>query len=111
MDQNKSVVSATPRGKTVSTTPIRVKRDTKRRLNHEISEINKKKLGRRVKMDDLVRLLLEELKPSHFEKLQEKSLSNKDRLEKQYRDYIAGHGKITMDEYLGKLLEVSKVPS
>lgn len=83
---------------------IRVKKETRKRLMAELAKANRKDYGRRVHADELVELLVTLIKTEHIVKLQEGSFSHKDRLNKEHRDYVAAHGPISMDEYLGKRL-------
>lgn len=88
----------------VSTVPVRVKRETKKRLLTELAKVNKKTFGKKVHLDDLVALLLGLLTEQHVMQLQETSLSNADRLEIAYNAYVKAHGAITKDAFLGKLM-------
>jgi hypothetical protein len=83
---------------------LRVRRETKRQILSVLESINKKDLGRRVHTEEFLALALRLVTPQHLEQLQEASLSNADRLERDYRDCVAQHGPITRDEYLGKRL-------
>ncbi len=47
-------------------------------------------------------LSLIELK--HMEELQENSLTNADKLEKKFRDYVTKNGVISKDDFIGKLI-------
>jgi hypothetical protein len=95
-----------PKAKTKSTTaPLRVRHETRRKILSEIAKANKKDFGRRVKPDDLIALALSLLEPRHLKDLQEATLSNSDRLEREYRAYIAKNGPISKDAYLGKRLQ------
>lgn len=83
---------------------LRVSNDTKRVVAIELSKINKKDFGRKVKVDQLLKLLLTLLKPEHVKGLQEQSLANADRLEMQYREYVKRNVEVSKDEFLGMLL-------
>ncbi len=76
----------------------------KRQIEVELERINKKDLGRRVRAEDYLTLALGLVTPKHLEQLQEESLTNADRLERAFRAYVAEHGSISKDEYLGKRL-------
>ncbi len=80
---------------------LRIKRETRKRFLLEMSKINKKDFGKKVHADTLVNVLLGLLKPEHITSLQDASLSNADRLERDYRAYVVKHGPITKDAYLG----------
>lgn len=87
-----------------SSSALRVHNDTKRALTAELTKINKKDFGRKVKVDQLLKLLLTLIKPEHIKGLQEQSLANADRLEMQYREFVKRNGDISKDEFLGKIL-------
>lgn len=84
---------------------IRVAKETARSLQLQLAQVNKKDYGKRIKPDQLIALALGLIKPEHVTQLQETSLSNQDRFERDYSAYIAEHGKITKDEFLGKLMK------
>ena len=83
---------------------LRVKKETRKRVLADLSKINKKDFGKSVHADELIALAISLVTPEHFQKLQERSLSNADRLERDYRAYISKHGQVTKDTYLGKRL-------
>lgn len=83
---------------------IRVRKDTRKRVLTELARINKKDFGKNVRADELIALAVSLVTSEHIVKLQEGSLSNSDRLERDYRTYVAQHGHIAKDEYLGKRL-------
>lgn len=94
----------------ISTTPIRVKRETRKKILLELAKANKKDFGRKLRAEDLIAFALTLIRPEHVAQLQETTLSNADRLEQQYREFVAKHGSISKDAYLGKLLG-STLPS
>lgn len=100
--QDAKVNKAKPQ--TVTTVSLRVKRETKRRLLQELTKINKKDFGKRIKADDLIALAIGLLGEQHLRQLQDASLSNSDRLALQHRNYMRQHGGISRDEFIGKLL-------
>jgi hypothetical protein len=83
--------------------PSSVRRETKRQIFSALESINKKDLGRRVRAEEFLALALSLITPTHLDQLQS-SLTNADRLERDYRDYVAQHGPLSRDEYLGKRL-------
>lgn len=93
-----------PKPISVSTTPIRVKRETRKKILNELARANKKDFGRKLRAEDLIALAITLVQPEHIKQLQEATLSNADRLEQQYKDYVAKHGNLSKDAYLGKLL-------
>ncbi len=89
---------------TVSTVSLRMKRETKRRVLVELAKVNKKSFGKKVRVDELICLLLPLLTDAHIKSMQDSSMTNADRLELQYRDYIKTHGAISKDDFLGQIL-------
>lgn len=83
---------------------LRIRRETKRQIAASLDAINKKDFGRRVRAEDYLALALSLITPQHLEQLHEASLSNADRLERDFRAFVAEHGPISRDEYLGKRL-------
>lgn len=92
---------------TASTVPIRVKRETRKKILHELTKANKKDYGRNLRAEDLIAFALTLVLPEHILRLQESTLSNADRLEQQFKDYVAKHGSISKDAFLGRLLAES----
>jgi hypothetical protein len=88
----------------VTTAALRVKRETKRRIQVELAKINKKAYGRNVRIDALISCAMSLLGDADIIALQESSLSNADRLERQFRDYAKNHSGASKDEFIGKLL-------
>lgn len=83
---------------------IRVRKDTRKRVLAELARINKKDFGRKVRPDEFIALAVSLVTPEHIVKLQESSLSNADRLDRDYKAFIAKNGPMPKDEYLGKRL-------
>lgn len=92
----------------LKTESLRVKRETKKRIQTELAALNRKDFGRKITADDLVALAIGLVESQHLDALRERSLSNRDRLEKKYQEYCASHGKVSKDEFLGLLLEGDK---
>lgn len=90
-----------------STVPIRVRKSTSKLITSLVKKANQKKMGRRIKSDDLIALLLTKMTTEDLETLKDLSLSNADRLEKQYRDFVKNNGSIKKDEFIGILLSSS----
>ena len=83
---------------------IRVRKDTRKRVLAELARINKKDFGRKVRPDEFSAVAVGRVTAEHIVKLQESSLSNADRLERDYKAFIAKNGPMPKDEYLGKRL-------
>ena len=95
--------TATKRAK-LKTDNLRVRRETKKKIQVELAALNRKDFGRKVTTDDYVQLAISLVKPEHLGSLKERTLSNKDRMEKRYQEYCAAHGKVSKDEFIGVLL-------
>ncbi len=83
---------------------LRVSQDVRKKVTDLLTKINKKELGRKVKSDALLLKSLSLIELKHMEELQENSLTNADKLEKKYRDYISINGAISKDDFIGKLI-------
>jgi hypothetical protein len=66
---------------------------------------NKKERGRKIRDGEILALGLKLIKDEHIKQLQEESLSEKDRLAEAYEKYQKNHGKLSMDQFIGKLLK------
>lgn len=83
---------------------VRVKTETRDRVLAVVDRLNKKELGRKVIPNDVIGIALTLLKPEHYEEIQDSTLSNFDRFDREYQAYVGQHGPITKDEYFGKIL-------
>ncbi|MGK5086913.1 hypothetical protein WDW86_05095 [Bdellovibrionota bacterium FG-2] len=83
---------------------IPLKRETQKRVAADMARVNRKDYGRTVRIDEYIALAISLITPEHIRQLQEASLSHKDRFEREYREYVASHTRISRDEYLGKRL-------
>ena len=104
MDQLGQVKVSKPKGAGVATVGLRVRRETKKRVQAELAKINKKDFGKKVRCDELIGTALSLLTERHIKELQDSSLTNADRLESQYRDYQKTHSGASKDDFLGTLL-------
>ena len=66
-----------------------------------LATINKKKSGRKVKFEELFELAVGLVAEEHVKVLQERSLTNEDRLEELRQKYIETRGPISKDQWLG----------
>ena len=83
---------------------VRVSNSTQKLLTSVLQKSNKKSYGRRVKADPVLQLALSKLTDADIKALQEQSLSNADRMEMKYREFVRTNGPISKDEFLGTLL-------
>lgn len=92
--------------KTESTSsPVRIREKTKAKLELLLRQANKDRLGRKVKVDDLMMFALDLITEQHLTEICNKMLSNKDRMELLYRKIAKDKRGITRDEFIGMLLE------
>ena len=66
-------------------------------------KVNKKSYGRKVRDSDILALGLQLIGPEHIKSLQEASLSEHDRLLMDHEEYQRINGKLTFDQFLGRL--------
>jgi hypothetical protein len=113
MEQNDQKKAAKPSAKKNNSSALRVSNDTRKKVLSELAKANKKTFGRRIKADQLIALGLSRLTAQDIVELQEKSLSNQDKMEKAYRDYVSKFGQVSRDEFIGKMMngEVAKFTS
>jgi len=105
--QTKTVVKKKVKKNDSST--IKISKETKRELSRVLSKANRKDFGKRVRGDKVLLLALQQIGETHIKELQNSSLSNEDKLEMKYREYISKNGNISKDEFLGKLLSGERV--
>lgn len=84
-----------------SVTAIRVSKATGKIAQQVADKANDKQFGKRVKLDRILAKALSKLTQDDIRELQETSLSNQDRFERDYAAYCSEHGKVSKDEYLG----------
>jgi Rps23 Pro-64 3,4-dihydroxylase Tpa1-like proline 4-hydroxylase len=82
----------------------RVHLETQRKAERLLAVANKKRIGRKVKVDQLLNIALDLVTEGHLKSLQEQSLTNEDRKEILRQKYIEIHGQISHDEFLGFLM-------
>lgn len=75
------------------------------KIFHSIKEkANKKEFGRRITDADILAVAVRLITSEHIKKLQDDSLTERDRLNQAHADYMKSHGKITLDQFIGKLI-------
>ncbi|MBS1972649.1 MAG: hypothetical protein JSU04_20240 [Bdellovibrionales bacterium] len=65
---------------------------------------NKKVFGRKVRDSEILALGLSLITTDHIQQLQNQTLSEKDRLHIAHEEYQRANGKISLDQFIGKLL-------
>ena len=102
-----SQIAANIKGQSVgrkNTTLKKLSTDTVKLLATLRERANKKDFGRKVRDSDLIHLGLTKITPDDLEVLKEISYSEQDRLRLAHEAYQKSHGKITLDQFIGKLL-------
>ncbi|MBV2169883.1 MAG: hypothetical protein KUL82_14350 [Bdellovibrio sp.] len=79
--------------------------DTAKLLQALKDKANKKTFGRKVRDSEVIGLGLSLIGAEDIQNLQNKTLSEKDRLHMAHEEYQKTNGKITMDQFIGKLLK------
>lgn len=67
-------------------------------------KINRKAYGRKVRDGEILSLAIRLLGPEHIQQLQEATYSEQDRLHITHEDYVKKNGKISLDQFIGKLI-------
>ena len=83
---------------------IRIKEETKIKLEQLLRQANKDRAGRRIKVDDVLCFSLGLIVDEHIEAIRNNTLTNKDRMELLYLKISKEKRGITRDEFFGMLL-------
>ncbi len=78
--------------------------ETAKVLSQLREKANKKPFGRTIKDSEILACAIRLIQPEHIKELQEASYSEQDRLKMAHEDFQRKHGKITLDQFIGKLL-------
>lgn len=106
MDQIENEGASAPKKKsTQNTVPVRVRKATARTIKATLNKLNKRPLGRKVTVDDIVAKALPLLTETHLDEIKESTYSSQDRLEIQYQEYCRVHGNTTKEKFLEELLK------
>lgn len=89
------------------------KRNVLKKLDAESAKIlqslndraNKKSYGRKVKDSEILAKALQLVESHHLQELQDATLNEKDRLHMAHENFAKQNGKITLDQFIGKLLK------
>lgn len=66
---------------------------------------NKKSYGRKIKDSEIISKALALVEAKHLAELQQETLSEKDRLYMAHEEFVKQNGKITLDQFIGRLLK------
>ena len=107
MDQfDNEGTSAPKKRSTQNTVPVRVRKPQPDQLSATLNKLNKRPLGRKVTVDDIVAKALPLLTETHLNEIKESTYSSQDRLEIQFQEYCRVHGNTTKEKFLEELLKV-----
>ncbi|MFN3698345.1 MAG: hypothetical protein ACK4VO_12980 [Pseudobdellovibrio sp.] len=79
--------------------------ETIKLLNSIKDRANKKTFGRKVKDTEIISAALRLISSEHIKELQELTLSERDRLAMAHEEFQKANGKISLDQFIGKLLK------
>ena len=85
--------------------PIRIRKKTKSKLELLLRQTNKDRPGRKVKADDLICFSLNLLTEQHLAEICDKMLSNRDRIELLFHQFLKGRRGATREDFLGELIK------
>ncbi len=102
-----------PVKKSESKTSALKKKNTLKKVDSESAKLlatlkeraNKKSFGRKIKDGEIIAKGLSLIEPHHLLEIQETTFSEKDRLHMAHEEFIKQHGKISLDQFIGKLLK------
>lgn len=83
---------------------VRINSEIQKKAERILLLANKKKVGRRVKIDHLLSLALDLVSEEDIKKLQNQSLTNEDRKEILRQKWVALNGPISKDEFTGFMM-------
>lgn len=83
---------------------VRISPENQKKFEKILILANKKKLGRKIKIDHVLAIALDLVTDEHIRRLQDQSLSNEDRKEQLRQKYIEARGPISRDEFTGFML-------
>lgn len=80
---------------------IRINLDNQKKAEKILLAANKKKKGRKIKLDHVLDIALDLIQDHHIKTLQDRSMTNEDRQEEIRQKYIEVHGFISKDDFIG----------
>lgn len=83
---------------------VRINLENQKKAEKILALANKKKLGRKIKLDQVLAIVFDLVTDEHIRKMQDQSLSNEDRKEQLRQRYIIARGPISRDEFTGFML-------
>jgi len=104
-DVTSAKVKASKLAKANVSSPVRLRAQSRAKLDALVARINEDRAGRRVKPDDLICYSLDLLTEQHLQEIGARLLSNKERIEILYSKLSKTKRGLSRDEFFGRLLE------
>jgi hypothetical protein len=100
------------RTKAVKTTkPVRLCLQTKKKLDSIVARVNSARRAKKVKYDDIIAYLIDQLTPTQIDTIKQSFVSNTERFDAAFCKYRESKAKESKDDFLGFLLNNQKKES
>jgi len=83
----------------------KIDQDSARLFEQIKDRINKKQYGRKIKDFEIMAVAIKQITAEHIKELQAQTFSEKDNLAIAHDEYQKANGKISLDQFIGKLLK------
>ena len=90
----------------VGTVPIRITKATARNIRAIVNKLNKKLIGRKVLVEDVLSKALSLLTDEHLDEVKKSTYSSEDHLNLKHQEYCELNGHISKEKFLELLLQV-----
>ncbi len=107
MHLEKKVIKAKPveKSKSLKTNVLKkLDLETVKLLTAIKEKVNKKSIGRNIKDSEVLNLSLRQLTDDHISQLRQQTYTEKDQLALAHDEYQQKNGKISLEQFIGKLL-------
>ncbi len=108
MEKTKLTINKTKVKQKSEFTALRVRKNTLKKLQKHLSLINKKEYGKKIRPDFFLNFLLDTFDPADIEQIQESSLSELDKFERDFKMYCKNEKVVTKEEFF-RLVRQGKV--
>lgn len=78
--------------------------ETAKLFSHLKEKVNKKSYGRKIRDCEILSLAIRQINDDHIKQLQNSTMTEKDLLKIAHDDYQKLNGKISLDQFIGKLI-------
>lgn len=90
-------------------TSVRINKKNGQIVNSILQSVNKKKFGRKIKMDDLLEIILGKITDDDIKSLQKKSIRPDERKEMMRQKYIQVHGAISKAKFTEFMMSIDYI--